>query len=195
MALDTEVNKILKDNPMLEQYVSGNKDLEDKLYGIVGRSYEQNEYLIKGARWVDSVKRWSNLVKLPIDIVFGSIPVIGDAIAYPIRGIATALEAIIELPYMAYYVGKTKGTYLKPLYGWIARAGLQYLPSVPGTIGDVAGLIPLYEMGVKAYMRNAAAKQMIDYLKDQGIIKEDIEEVKHPKHKPKFEPEPAFQPG
>jgi len=169
MGLEKEVKKIMNENPEMGEKIRKNQDLKDKLYGVLAEQYEKNKHFLYGAKWVDRVKKWANIIKLPFDIALG--PILG----YLPRGLVNIAEMIIELPYMAYYTKKVKGQAgRKSVYG--ARAAIQYLPLFPGIPGDIAGMIPLYERGAKKAIRKETVDIMQKYLSQK-----DDKDIEFPK--------------
>jgi hypothetical protein len=191
MALEEIIGKnvayMLDENKDIARYVS-HKDrlkLKDTLYEKLAQEYKDRNYLITGAKWLDRMKQIASAVKLPIDLVLGHVPILGDIIAYPIRGIVNVVEMAFELPAIGYYIWDSGGKDLQtPGYG-LARAALTYAPSVPGTIGDALGFIPIYKRGIEGYLRKNVAddfrKQYMQSVDTEDVVDLEIERRKREK--------------
>lgn len=166
MSLDDDVRKAIRENPELSRFAEQDPMIREELYGIMAKKYDENYHIVQGGKWLDKTKRWTNLVKLSFDTVLG--PILG----YVPRGIADVVEMGLEIPYMAYYLAKTKCKHTNAK-AWATRAALQYLPAIlpiPGIPGDLAGMIPLYERSAKRYIRKSAADEMVNRLRTRNVI-------------------------
>jgi len=153
-SLDSQVVQIINENPDIRKYISSDPNLKNELYSRYNAMYDKYKGIIKGAELVDKVDR----ILGPIESAlrwFG--PGVGYVASFGLRAME---ELMFKIPYSIYYAGTTRD--FKGAAGYVlAETAATVLP-----YGDsYVDILPIYKNTSQKYLRNAVAKDFMDYLK------------------------------
>ena len=156
--IDTQLKKIIDENPDIENYVKTNPQLMDVLTKQYHSLYENQKGIIKGAELVDKVDQFLGPIEAALRW-FG--PGVGYIGSFGLRAIE---ELVFKIPYSIYYAGKTKD--YKGVIGYIlAETAATVLP-----YGDLLDVLPVYEWTAKKYFRDEVAKSFLEYVRKPRAV-------------------------